>query len=361
MRILDDDPALIRKDFEQDSRDRMLRASRVRLSRWPEEHGHAHDKRQPESARGHPDPPACGGFVGRNGLLAAADDFEIDLQVRESFVCGFVSQGLILFGQFLDHAHNVFWDPFEHAANFGEPAIGSGVPHHPGDLTIAAEGIETRKELFEVLAAEQAVGGETERIEIAGWTNFAEVVRDHFGGHVFGRPFEQASFVVAGPAGETEIANLNSFARVDHHIAGLDIAVDDTLFVQMFECPQAVGQRGSESPEIHRLAVETFGEIPLHQFHDQPAAIAVDIENRNDVRMMERCQELGFEPVAGKLTRIFQELLMELLDGDFAPQFDVASAIDGGKAAGADLFENLISLLFARHRTTFREPSGSGT
>ena len=41
--------------------------------------------------------------------------------------------------------------------------------------------------------------------------------------------------------------------------------------------PERMGQRRAERPQVHLSAFHAFMEIGLHQLHDQPAALAVDV------------------------------------------------------------------------------------
>ena len=71
------------------------------------------------------------------------------------------------------------------------------------------------------------------------------------------------------------------------------------------------------SPCGHRL------QAAAHQFQDQPAARADDIVNGDDIRVLQRGQQLGLLPIAGQLPWIGQELRVNLFDGHLAAQFAI--------------------------------------
>jgi len=54
---------------------------------------------------------------------------------------------------------------------------------------------------------------------------------------------------------------------------------------------------------------------------------------------------LSFLPVASELVGFFQVLRVNLLNSDFAAEFNVTGAVYGGKTACTDLFQKLVSRL----------------
>src|SRR5262249_29261752 len=156
------------------------------------------------------------------------------------------------------------------------------------------------------------------------------------------------------------IADLHALAAVDHHVARLDVAVHDPMGVQELQRPQAVRQRGLERFQGHLLAPGDLRQIGLHQLQNQPAPLADDVVNRHDIGMLKAGQQLRLAPVPVELLRIGKELFVDLLDGDFAPQLEIAAAIDRGIAARGNLIEQLITGMVG-HYSLSRIPISSSS
>lgn len=147
---------------------------------------------------------------------------------------------------------------------------------------------------------------------------------------------------------------------VDHQVARLDIAVNDAPAVQILQRPQGMSDGTAERAEIHLASGETVAEVPLHQFHDEPAPFADDVEHRHDVGVLQGREELCFGPVAVELLRLFQELRVNLLDGDFAAEFEIPRPIHRGKAAGPDLLQQFVARLNVHRYLPFDRFSARG-
>ena len=118
---------------------------------------------------------------------------------------------------------------------------------------------------------------------------------------------------------EAEIQNLDSGFR-DHDVAGLQIAVDDALFVRLRERSQNL--RGIEERSCNRKgsAFEPGGDgFALDQLHDQ--VVRADIEERADVGVVQRRDRARLALKTGA------ELLARGLDGHGAAQ----SSVNGPK------------------------------
>ena len=125
--------------------------------------------------------------------------------------------------------------------------------------------------------------------------------------------------------------------------------MNNPAIVQVVQGPQAVSQGGLEGSQVHLSAGQSLGQSGLHQFHHQPAPFSVDVVDRDDVGVLQRCQQLGFLPVAVQLQSSAEELVADLLDGDLAAKFPVTGPVDGRIASGTDGFELFVSG-FAGHR-----------
>ena len=256
-----------------------------------EEHRGRHEDRCGECSHRDQSPPPSivgGCFFRRVASRSVADQLEINLQIGQSFVGRLVSQRGVFLRELLHDLGHIGRNPFQHAVDLGQLPIGRGVPHHPRELLIAALRVETRKEIVEVLAAHQVIRSEAERIEIALRTHFSKIIGDRFGGHVLGRPFEQAALGIGDAAGESEVAELHAPPRVNHQVRGLDISVNDALCVQILQRPQRMREQRPQRPEIDLPPSQPRREAALHQLHHEPAPLAHDVEDRDDVWMLER-------------------------------------------------------------------------
>ena len=211
------DLAFVGEDVGDDALGRFFRRRLLRTAALGQEQLHADD--QEERARQHRGqtqdafPPSGGHpsrhavrlfFLGRVASGAAPECKSLQRLGRRA-----IALRLVLDHQFLNDVGQVV------AARLparGRSRAGAGrrrVPHHPGDLPVAAERAQPGKERLELAPAHQLVGRETQRVQVAGRADRAELVRDQFGGHVLGRALQQAAFLVAGAAGQAEIAQLH--------------------------------------------------------------------------------------------------------------------------------------------------------
>ena len=106
---------------------------------------------------------------------------------------------------------------------------------------------------------------------------------------------------------------------------------------------QRVIQREPQVLQVDGPAGQQLRQAAVHQFEDQPTTLPHEVVDRHDVRVLQRCQELGFLPIPIELPRISQELLVDLLDRHVATQFVVASAVHGGVIAAGDGLQNLVA------------------
>ena len=96
---------------------------------------------------------------------------------------------------------------------------------------------------------------------------------------------------------QAKIQNLHLARVCDHHVAGFDIAVDDAARVRRGQSirhlnPYAQSAFQFQRPSVHQLA-HVFAFDVLHRDEVQSFGF-VEIENRADVRMIERRREPRF-------------------------------------------------------------------
>ena len=129
--------------------------------------------------------------------------------------------------------------------------------------------------------------------------------------------------------------------------------MDNAVAVEEVQRAEGTGQRYPQEVQVDRLALRGLLKAAPHQFHDQPAAGADDVVDGEDMRMLERGQQLGLLPVARQLSLVVEKLLMDLLDGDFATQLAVAAAIDGAEISHGDRIDNFVTRARFHHPASF--------
>ena len=159
-----------------------------------------------------------------------------------------------------------------------------------------------------------------------------------------GRPVRAAA--VAAQLGEAEVEDLHVAVARQHHVLGLEVAVDDAGGVRAGE---ALGQLAGDVehlPGRERVlgADEVAQRRPVHELHDgegQPRRLA-DLVDRDDVGVVEgggRARLLG---ESAEAVRDRGEGLGQELDGDVAAEVEVPRAVDLAHAPRAQLVEELV-------------------
>ncbi len=151
----------------------------------------------------------------------------------------------------------------------------------------APQRAQPESEFFERGSAHQFVGGEAERIEIAAGFDFTEVFGDNFGGDVSGGALEQCAVDIADSTSEAEVAEFNASAGVDHDVRRLDVSVHDASVVEIMQSSKRMGECCFQAAQVHLPPSQSFGQRPLHQFHHQPALLAVDVIDGDDVGVLQ--------------------------------------------------------------------------
>ena len=290
-------------------------------------------------------PPALGGLgqvVGRC-LGEHARHHAVGAQVAQRVEGRLITAGLVLGRHALDHAGQILGHALQHAAHFGQVPVGGGVPHHPGDLLIAAKVAQARKQRLKLRSAHQFIGRKSQRVEVGGRSHGAKLIGKQFRRHVLRGSLEQTSFLAHRPPRQSEIAELYPVLIVDQQVARLDVAVNDAVGVEKVQRVERAGQGQSQKVQVDRFALGHLLHAAAHQFQDQPAARAHQVVDRQDVGVLQRGQELRLLPVAGQLPLVGQEVLMNLLDRDLAAQFAVPRARHRGEITTGDGFDDFVA------------------
>ena len=155
-------------------------------------------------------------------------------------------------------------------------------------------GWPTAREILDILhvvralAGEQLVEHEPERIDVGALRQLA--AGELLGRHVLRRAGARLEPPDAGGgAGQTEVGDLRAAAPVDHHVGGLEIAVQHTFLVRG-------GQpRAQLSRDLNRLVFGKMADAPeqrrqvlaVHVLHREkvPAVGLRHVEHAADVRM----------------------------------------------------------------------------
>ena len=203
------------------------------------------------------------------------------------------------------------------------------------DLGIAPEGPASGQHLPEDDAEREDVGSAVDRLpaDLLG-AHVAHGSGDHSGlrgdrapsRFVLHRAAER--FV---PLRQPEVENSREAGGCDHDVLGLDVAVDDALFVRRGESVRDFSgdlrrlpwtNRSARKPRSERLSRDELGDgIPN-------ALLLPDIEKRHDVRVRQRGNGSGLLLEPADALRIRGKRRGENLDRDFPTEARVAGAVD---------------------------------
>ena len=137
---------------------------------------------------------------------------------------------------------------------------------------------------------------------------------------------------------DAEVENTYAPLGVDHHVRGLDVAMDDALGVRVVKSGQQLVQPSEFLSDGHRPpAGDDVGKrLSGDVLHDDERTVEerAGLEDGDDVRVTQRAgrPRLGAEPAAQVL---FVEPLVQELDGDEAFDVRIASEVHTPHAAAA--------------------------
>jgi hypothetical protein len=146
---------------------------------------------------------------------------------------------------------------------------------------------------------------------------------------------------------ETEVENLHRSVRRDLDVRGLQVAVDDPLFMRDFEglgdLPrdiQHLSERKSAAllMQIRRVRERVCERGALDELENQEANVVGFLEavDRADVGMVERREHSRFAFEARQSIGMPGERRWQNLDGDIAPELRIVRTVDFAHAARAE-------------------------
>ena len=160
---------------------------------------------------------------------------------------------------------------------------------------------------------------------------------------------------------QAKVENLRLTRRRHHHVAGLDVAMNDAARVRRSQRVGDLDRDRKRAAQIQRPARDKLAHVlPVDELHRNKvdAADIVEIKNRADVWMIERGCEPRFalEPLeVGFLGRQFRR---QDLDHDRPAQLGVGRFVNCSLPTGANLFEDSVIPKFcADHFRVYLTPA----
>ena len=151
------------------------------------------------------------------------------------------------------------------------------------------------------------------------------VAEDLLWGHVGGRADAGACLGEVGEvrvARDAEVHDLHAALSRQHHVRGLDVAMDDRAVVHVVEGASDLHRddRGDVVGQASALLEEVVQVDSLDVLHDdeQSAALAVKVVNVDDVFVLQRRETLGFSLEASHHVLLGRGRALERLDRDSA-------------------------------------------
>ena len=145
--------------------------------------------------------------------------------------------------------------------------------------------------------------------------------------------------------GEAEVEYFDAAFVGDHHVGGLEVAMDNALVVSSGE---RIGEcAGNLENLLHRQAAsadDAVERLALDQFHGEEVDVAglFDGIDGNDVGMIERSYSAGFTLKTSQAVLILRHGRREHLDGNVTAEAGVAGAKDLAHPACSDRAEDLV-------------------
>src|SRR5579871_2809217 len=187
-------------------------------------------------------------------------------------------------------------------------------------------------------AREHLVGENAERVDVGRWANrqAAYLLRRHTFGRAEPNTRARELGLVERPR-HAEIHQHDAPRLFEHHVAGLDVTVDDARAVQ-------IGNGGTEPHQMCAYHCERQPAADLQRFGQREAvdqlhrvkrlpAVFADVEERDDVRMTERCKRPRLLQEPCPHLGVLAEMRQQGFERDLALELRIPGAVDRGKAA----------------------------
>ena len=190
------------------------------------------------------------------------------------------------------------------------------------------------------LAGDHFIERDAEGVEIGAIVD--GVAFDLFGGHVVegaesGAGHREAA--IAGGAGDAEVHELNRAVGGDHHVGGLDVSMDDVLFVGVTEGVENLVDVFHRERGRNGALMQARGERDtVNELHDHHKLI-VEREGgaeRRDIWMIEAGKYFDFAKEAVGKIFLADEVGQKYFHSFDAIRNGVADLVDFAHAAGAE-------------------------
>ena len=207
---------------------------------------------------------------------------------------------------------------------------------------------------------EHLVEDAAERVDVR--PRIGRPAQARLGRHI-GRRAQQRSGLrqrgVGGEARDPEVEHLALSRGLDHHVARLDVAVDDAGGVRHPECIRHLGRDPDGLSHRQRPAsVQELGQaLARHALHDDVAhrAVATGVEHRHDTRVVQPSRGARFTLEALHEQRVIRVLGRKDLDRHDPLEQLVAGAVNRTHPAASEDVEQLVAPGDCLHRR--RHPS----
>ena len=146
--------------------------------------------------------------------------------------------------------------------------------------------------------------------------------------------FSEIPVEAGGYFGQAEIQHLDRTVRFDLDITGLEVSMDDSLFVGAFQRAGNLLRNAQSFIQWQR----TFRRFALDKLHHQ--VVGTDIVERTDIRMVQRGHRSGFA------LKEFTEARGGNFDGDVPSEPGIVRQIHFAHSPSADKPEDFVGTEF---------------